>query len=577
MDFIQFLAKKKILNKEKAFELREEAEKSGRKPEELILESGLISEEELFQLKSEFLGIPLKKGKAEKISKEALKAVPRESVEFYKMVPLKFAAKGVLEIGMVYPEDTQAQEALKFLARQEKFKPKVFLISPSDFQHYIEVYQSPDKEMEIALKALKKQASAEKAAAEDSLSSEKFKKLVEEAPIIKMVDVILRQAVEGKASDIHIEPSADRLKIRYRMDGILYPSLFLPITAHSAIVARIKILSHLKIDETRIPQDGRFSTKIGGKKIDYRVATFPTTLGEKVAIRILDPGEGKKTLPDLGFEDRDLDVVQRAVKKPYGMILSTGPTGSGKSTTLYTLLRILNKEAVNIVTLEDPVEYFIEGVNQSQVRPDINYTFAAGLRQILRQDPDIIMVGEIRDQETAALAVHAGLTGHLVLSTLHTTSAVGVIPRLVDMGVEKFLLPPTLNAIISQRLARVLCPFCKEKVKLQGDEKKYVLEKMKNIPQHALKKVNLKDPLYVYRPKGCEKCKFKGYSGRTGLFETIEMTPSLSSIISRRFSEEEVLKEARSQGMISMEENGILKALRGITSLEEIMRVAKSA
>jgi len=572
MNFLQYLVKKKVLSKDVATSIKEQMEKTGKKAEELIVEGRIIPEDKLFQLKSKFTKVPLMLERIEKIPKEALEIIPRESVGFYKMIPLSLK-NGILSVGMIFPEDSQAQEALKFLARQQKFKPKIFLISVSDFERYLESYEKPEEEMERALDSLKKEAVKKKG--ENALEPERFKKLVEEAPIIKMVAVILRQAVDGKASDIHIEPTRDKLKIRYRMDGILYPSLFLPISVHSAIVARIKILSHLKIDENRIPQDGRFSTKIGDKKVDFRVATFPTTLGEKVAIRVLDPEEGMKSLPDLGFRGRNLKVIEKAIKRPYGMILSTGPTGSGKSTTLYALLRLLNKEGVNIVTLEDPVEYFIEGVNQSQVRPDINYTFASGLRQILRQDPDIIMVGEIRDQETASLAVHAGLTGHLVLSTLHTTSAVGVIPRLIDMGVERFLIPSTLSVAVSQRLVRLLCPYCKEKVELKGEEKEYILKKLKNIPKSALKK-EIKEPLYVYRPKGCKKCNFKGYSGRIGLFEAVEMTPSLVEILSKKeLNEQEIINEARAQGMISMEEDGILKVLDGLTSLEEVMRVAE--
>ena len=268
-------------------------------------------------------------------------------------------------------------------------------------------------------------------------------------------------------------------------------------------------------------------------------------------------------------------MVQRAIKKPYGMILATGPTGCGKTTTLYALFRILNKEGVNIVTLEDPVEYFIDGINQSQIRPEIDYTFARGLRQILRQDPDIIMVGEIRDTETAALATHAALTGHLVLSTLHTNNVMGVIPRLIDMGVQPFLIPPTLSLAIAQRLVRALCPFCKKKVKLTGEPKRYLLEKIKNLPPKMVEKYKTGKSLYIYQPKGCKKCNYKGYSGRIGVFEIIEMTDSLAEITLQKPSEKEILREGRSQGMITMEEDGALKVLAGVTSLEEIMRVAE--
>ncbi|MDP1993978.1 MAG: GspE/PulE family protein, partial [Ignavibacteria bacterium] len=364
--------------------------------------------------------IPLQKVVVDEISQEALAIIPKEAVEFYKVVPLKInKQKNILEVGMVYPESSQAQEALKFLARQQRLSLNVFLISLSDFKKYFDKFQAPEKEVESALGKLEKEfgSAEDKAIIEDAVGAgneNASNRFIEEAPVIRMVAVILRQAVEGKASDIHIEPTVDNLRVRYRMDGILYSSLVLPLKVHPAIVARIKILSRLKIDENRIPQDGRFSTKIGNKRVDFRVATFPTTLGEKVVIRVLDSNDSLKKLEDLGLVGRNYVVLMKMIKKPYGMILVVGPTGSGKTSTLYTVLRILNKDQVNIVTLEDPVEYFMSGVNQSQVRPEIDYTFSRGLRQILRQDPNIIMVGEIRDEETASLAVNAALTGHLV-------------------------------------------------------------------------------------------------------------------------------------------------------------------
>jgi len=573
MDLIQQLIRKKILTKKEGIGLRAEVRKSGKTQEEVILAARVIDEPSLFQIKSEILKVPLKERLPEEISQETLSVIPRESAEYYKMVPLRIRKEErVLEVGMVYPENALAQEALKFLARQQKLRPEIFLITLTDFKKVLEKYRAPKREMEKALEKLEKEI---KIAPEKRIEKREFERMAEEAPIIKIVAVILRQAVEGRASDIHIEPTRENLKVRYRLDGVLHSSLLLPLKIHPAIVSRIKILSGLKIDETRIPQDGRFSTNIGEKRIDFRVSTFPTTLGEKVAIRVLDPEEGLKSLDELGLRDQNLKWIKEAIKKPYGMILATGPTGCGKTTTLYALLRILNREEVNIVTLEDPVEYFIPGVNQSQVKPEINYTFARGLRQILRQDPDIIMVGEIRDAETVALAIHAALTGHLVLSTLHTTNALAVIPRLIDMGVEPFLIPPTLSLAISQRLVRELCPFCKKKIKATSEEKKYILEKIKNLPQNLKNKLKIESPLYIFKPKGCKKCNFKGYSGRTGVFEIIKMTDKLAEIITQHPAEREIFKEARRQGMISMEEDGILKVLEGQTTLEEVMRVAK--
>jgi len=576
MDIIQSLIKKNIITKKQGVQLKTEIKESGKTQEEAVLEKNIVAEPDLFELKSKALGIPLKETLPEEIPQDVLSVIPRESVEFYKIIPLSIKKKeGILEVGMVYPENAQAREALKFLVRQQKLKPEIFLITLSNFKNYLSKYRAPKREMEKALEKLEEEIKVGRGEKEKVVEKIAFERLVEEAPIIKMVAVILRQAVEGKASDIHIEPARGNLKIRYRLDGILHPSLLLPLKALPAIVARIKILSGLKIDETRIPQDGRFSAKIGGKRIDFRVATFPTTLGEKVAIRVLDPEKGLKSLAELGLGGRNFEVVNKAIQKPYGMILATGPTGCGKTTTLYALLRILNKEMVNIVTLEDPVEYFIDGINQSQVKPEINYTFARGLRQIVRQDPDIIMIGEIRDEETASLAVHAALTGHLVLSTLHTSNVLGVVPRLIDMGVRPFLISPTLSLAISQRLVRVLCPFCKQKVKAGGEEKRYILRSIKNLPEKLKNKLNIKEPFHVFKPKGCKKCNFKGYSGRVGLFEMIEMTDSLSEIIIRKPTERDILHEGRTQGMITMEEDGVLKILQGITSLDEVMRVTE--
>ncbi|OIP75449.1 MAG: hypothetical protein AUK07_01405 [Parcubacteria group bacterium CG2_30_36_21] len=570
MDLIQELIKRKIIDKRAGAQLKMEAKGSNKAIEEIILKEEILSEQTLFKLKSQLLKIPLKQVVPEKISPEVLELIPKESAQYYKMVPLK-KEKNSFEVGMVYPEDSQAQEALKFLTRQSKLSYNSFLITLSDFKKCLERYRVPQQEMEKALERLESEIKVE-GKEEVAIEKEEFKRLVEEAPIIKMVSVILRQAVEGNASDIHIEPTQENLKVRYRLDGILHSSLFLPLKAHPAIVARIKILSSLKIDETRIPQDGRFSAKIGEKNIDFRVSTFPTILGEKVVLRILDPEKGLKSLEKLGLNKENFNKVKKSLGRPYGMILVTGPTGCGKTTTLYALLRILNTEGVNIVTLEDPVEYFIAGISQSQIKPEINYTFAKGLRQIFRQDPDIIMVGEIRDEETAELAVHAALTGHLVFSTLHTNNASDVIPRLIDMGIKPFLLSPSLAMALSQRLVRVLCPFCKRRVKASAKARKFILETIEQMPAFSRKKIKVPEPLYIFEAKGCKKCNFKGYSGRTGIFELIEMTDKLAEIIIRLPVKTKILEEARRQGMISMKEDGVLKVLEGITSIEEIMR-----
>ena len=387
--------------------------------------------------------------------------------------------------------------------------------------------------------------------------------------------VILRHAVDGNASDVHIEPARDKVRVRFRMDGILHASLLLPLKTLPAVVARIKILSNLKIDETRAPQDGRFSAKIEDKEVDFRVSTLPTVLGEKVAIRILDPTQRKINFESLGITGRNLKVIERALTKSYGMILATGPTGTGKSTTLYAILGLLNKEEENVVTLEDPVEYFVEGVNQSQVNNEIGYGFAVGLRHILRQDPDTIMVGEIRDDETAFLAIHAALTGHIVLSSLHTSNTLGVVPRLIDMGVKPFLIPPTLAIASAQRLVRMLCPYCRKKIKANPEIRKAIMKEIESFPADMKKKVKAPGDIFVYEPIGCKKCNDTGYAGRIGIFEILEMTEQLAEIILKEPSEAKIQEEAERQGMVTMKQDGILKVLQGVTSFEEVIRVAE--
>lgn len=576
MTLIQQLVKQGLLDKERATALEFEIKEKNLKEEEVILEKRICNEDFLFNLKSENLKVPLKKVEAEEVPLEVLESIPEETAKYYRMIPL--SKKGnFLEIGMVYPEDLEAQEALKFLARQGRFNYQVFLITISNFNQLLKQYRTLKRELGMALEELKTELRVERV----PKTSAEFERLVEEAPITKIVGVLLRQAVEGGASDIHIEPLREKLRVRFRLLGALHSSIFLPIRIHPAVVSRIKILANLKIDETRIPQDGRFSTKIDDRDIDFRVSTFPTALGEKVAIRVLDPTTGLKRLEELGLEKRNFEVVKRAIEKPFGMILATGPTGSGKTTTLYAILQILNKEEVNIVTLEDPVEYFIEGVNQSQIKPEIGYSFNTGLRQILRQDPDIIMVGEIRDEETASLAIHAALTGHILLSTLHTNDALGVIPRLIDLGIRPYLIPPTLSCAIAQRLVRRLCDNCKKEIKAKKETTDLILKEMENLPPQI--KEEIKIPGYppkmghlkIYQPVGCKYCNNSGFSGRIGIFEVLEMTNTLADLILKTPSLGLLQEEAKRQGMVTMFQDGIIKVLKGATTIEEVLRVAE--
>jgi len=575
MSLIQKLVEKGKIDQKTANSLKEKLGTSNETEENFLLDQKIIGQDYLFSLKSEILNVPLRKdAETLEIPNEILALIPEESARYYKIIPLSLK-ENILEIGMVDPEDIKAREVLLFVARQHRISYKISLITLDAFEILSKQYRNLREEVGAALEALETELG--KGEGVELAVSEKpsIERLAEEAPIIKMVAVILRHAVEGKASDIHIEPTTKKLRVRFRMDGILYSSLFLPLAVHPSIVARIKILSNLRIDETRIPQDGRFTAKIGEKEVDFRVSTFPIKLGEKVAIRVLDPTEGLKSYKELGLTGRNMDILKEAAKNPYGMILATGPTGSGKTTTLYALLQILNKEEVNIVTLEDPIEYFMGGVNQSQIRPEIGYDFPQGLRHIVRQDPDIIMVGEIRDEESAALAIHSALTGHVVLSTLHTNNAVGVIPRLIDMQIKPFLIPPALNIAIAQRLARVLCPYCKEKVKPKKAMKEIILKELESLPEEVTKKLKIPDPFYLYEAKGCKKCNFRGVKGRIGIFETLKMTDQLAEIILKEPSELKITQEAERQGMATMRQDAILKALEGLISMEEVMRVSE--
>ncbi|MGE4554662.1 MAG: GspE/PulE family protein [Candidatus Paceibacterota bacterium] len=569
------LINKGFLKPEIAKALLEEAHSLNKRLEELILERNLIDEKNLLAVKSEVFNLPIKIfQEKETVPNVILNIIPEDVARHYKMIA--FNREGnILEVGMVYPDDFQAQRALKFLAERLGFQIKVFLISHSDFLRLLKLYQTFTEEFFKLVDDFQKRYA--------SIPRKKFSPykivdlestagiIAEEAPIVKLFASILKYGVRARASDIHIEPTRSRIRVRMRIDGNLVTVVSLPLAVLPAIISRVKIMTNLKIDETRLPQDGRFTSLIDEKEIDFRVSTFPTALGEKVAIRILDPTTGLKNIQEIGLNDYHLEIIKVQLEKPYGMILITGPTGSGKTTTLYAMLQILNDEKINIISLEDPVEYTVEGINQSQVLPEIGYTFARGLRHIVRQDPDVIMVGEIRDHETADLATHAALTGHLVLSTLHTNNALGVIPRLLDLGVEPFLIPSSLNLMMAQRLVRKLCPECKQKVEATPLEEKVIDEALKDLPEKMKEKLPYKKPYFIYKSKGCPSCNKKGYLGRIGIFEMVEMTPELEEIILTGPSQDKLNKEAKRQGMIKLRQDGILKALEGITSLEEVL------
>lgn len=573
------LVRKNLITQDQASLVENEVTTSNKKEEDVLVAQKFIEEDKLFSTKAEIFGFNFRKVDPKKLELQNLEILPEDTARFYQVIVLgQRQQDGVVEIGMVYPEDLKAQEALRFLSREKNFQYEISLITATDFVTALGKYQAAKQDVNKALGALETEIKAETKAAQRS--TQEIEQMAEEAPVARVVAVILRNAVEGKASDIHIEGIGDRVRVRFRQDGILHSSLFLPKESHPAVVARIKILSNLKIDESRMPQDGRFALRFGEKNIDFRVSTFPTANGESVCLRVLDPEEGLKKLEDLGIEGHNYDMIVEAIEKPYGMILVTGPTGSGKTTTLYSVLRKIISEEINIMTLEDPIEYVIPEINQSQTKPEIGYTFASGLRSMMRHDPDVIMVGEIRDHETSDLAVHSALTGHIVLSTLHTNDSIGAIPRFVNLGIPSFLIPPSLNLVIAQRLVRHVCPDCAERYEPGEDAKKMIKKELGSLPDKVIASYKLdctiEKPL-LWRAKGCAKCNNTGYIGRRGIYEMLTMTDSLAHLIATDLSESKIKEEAQKQGMVFLRQDGLLKAMKGITTLEEIMTSTKES
>lgn len=545
--------------------VRRDALISGESIEATIWRERIAQDEAIAQLKSELLKVPYKKFDPATVDEKLFQLIPEDTARTYDAVPIS-RADNLLIVGMINPDDTKAQDALKFIARKNSINLGVYLVSRGDYEAVMRRYSPYRTEISRAIQSLNvKEGSAQKLTEIEGGAGN------EDAPIIKIVADTFREAISSKASDIHIEPQEHGLRIRFRIDGDLQQVAFMPAELAQPITSRVKVISSLKIDENRVPQDGRFRSRIFDREIDFRVATFPTPLGEKVAIRVLDPQTGLKSFENLDLLDTTRTTIKEGLDKPFGMILVTGPTGSGKTTTLYSFLRMLNNESVNIVSLEDPVEYFVSGVNQSQVHPEIGYDFSSGLRQILRQDPDIIMVGEIRDGETAGLAVQAALTGHIVLSTLHTNNSAGVIPRLIDMKVEAFLIPVSVNLMMAQRLVGVLCPNCRTPGEAPLEVQKIIKNALDDLPVEITSKYP--EPYQIYHAQGCATCKGKGVVDRTGIYEVLRMTPELEEIITNGGSTtQKIMKEAKRQGMVTLRQDGVVKALRGIVSMEEIIR-----
>jgi len=565
---------KKILEKSDIMPIQEfdkfskEAEKLGKKLENYLIEKKIITSSSLYESAAAYFNVPFVNLKDQIIRKDILLNIPEPIASTHQIIAFSADDKEI-KIATLDPENI---EIFEFIRKKTNLEPKIYLTTPESLDETIKQYHK-------SLKAEFKELANENLDTGD----ENLKKMAENLPIVRIVDTLLEYAIFEGASDIHIEPEEKDVIARYRVDGILRTVMTLPKNVQPGIIARIKILANLKVDEHRLPQDGRFKINAKEYQVSFRVSIIPTFDGEKIVMRLLNERAQVLTLEQLGLQPSALEAIKRNISKPHGMMLVTGPTGSGKTTTLYTMLNILNTPEVNIVTIEDPIEYRMPRVNQSQVSPKIGYTFASGLRAFLRQDPDIIMVGEIRDQETAEIAIHAAMTGHLVLSTLHTNDAVTTLPRLSDMGVPAFLVATTTNVIIAQRLVRKVCPNCIQSYKLDKqtiEELNQQLE-LQNILATLEKKkiiINAKQgigSLLFYRGKGCKQCSSSGYKGRIGIYEVLEVTDEMSELILKKASPTELKKQAEAQNMLTVIEDGFIKAKNGITTIEEIMRVTK--
>lgn len=570
-----FLLDAGLVTEKQFVDCQKKAEKTSQKVGDVLISEGLITQESLIKLEAYVLGIPFINLEKEIVSPDILKIVPEPIARSHNIIA--FRKKGEnLEVAMLDPEDLRTIEFIKKKEPGLKILPR--LTTPESIKNVLHQY-AKTLETEFG-EIISEKAKEIKPIKEEEMVEEKeeLRKVAEELPVIKIVDTLMKHAILQRASDIHIEPLEKEVVVRYRIDGILHDAMTLPKLVSSGIVARIKVLSNLKLDEHRLPQDGRFKVETEDYRYSIRVSILPIFDGEKIVMRLLPETSKAMTLEGLGLGGEALEKIQDNLRKPVGMILITGPTGSGKTTSLYAMMAILNIAEVNISTVEDPIEYRMPRINQTQVNPKIGLTFASGLRSLLRQDPDILMVGEIRDNETASLAINASLTGHLVLSTLHTNNAAGAIPRLIDMKAEPFLVSSTLNVIIAQRLVRRLCRE-KEKYYLKETELKDLakycdLEKIeKNLKEEKLiqKKQTLKN-IPFFRQKPAKECP-EGYSGRIGIYEVLPVTETIKELIVKQATSDEIEAQAKKEGMRTMVEDGFVKAARGITSIEEVLRV----
>ncbi|HEA84435.1 MAG TPA: hypothetical protein ENI04_00405 [Candidatus Wildermuthbacteria bacterium] len=567
-----FLLDAGLIKKKDLEDAEKKALKTKKRLSDILLASGLISEEELIKMEAYILGIPFVNLAEEKIPAEILKLIPEPVARSHNIVAFRKKGKE-LEVAMLDPEDLAT---IDFIRKKSNLKILPRLTTPDGIKQVLRQY-SKTLEAEFGDIIQKEVGGIKSLRDKDLEDGENLQKAAEELPVIRIVDTLLKHAILQRASDIHIELAEKEVLVRYRIDGVLRDAMVLPKQASLGIVARIKVLSNLRLDEHRLPQDGRFKVEAEEYKYSVRVSILPVFGGEKVVMRLLSETAKAFTLEELGFRGEALEVVQDGLKRPVGMILVTGPTGSGKTTTLYSMMEILNTPEVNISTVEDPIEYRMPRINQTQVNPKIGLTFASGLRSLLRQDPDIMMVGEIRDKETAGLAINSALTGHLVLSTLHTNNAAGAVPRLIDMKVEPFLISSTLSVIVAQRLVRKLCEDKKE-YKLSGKDiaeiGKYCdLQKVLSMLQGEKgQKAKSIGEVVFYHPDPNKTCP-DGYQGRVGIYEVMPVTETLKQLFVNGATSDQIQERAVAEGMVTMVEDGLIKAAQGLTSIEEVLRV----
>lgn len=582
----KILRQGEVISESQLAELKMEAERTHHSLQTIILERKVLSEVQLGQKIGEYINVPFVTIEPKDIPDDVLKRIPEHIARQYNVVLFAVDDNGVLSLAMEDPDDVQA---LNFIQKEIGYNIKVFLATKNNILDCLENYRGNITD------ELDEVVSIQSGAESDSQNVSE-EEISENSPIAQTVNLLLEYAIKSGASDIHIEPREDFVQVRYRIDGVLKEVNKLPRNVQGALVSRIKILSNLKIDERRVPQDGRFKIKVSGKQYALRVSTLPIADGEKIVMRILDESNQAVALDSLGYWGLSLSTLKDAMAQPNGMILVTGPTGSGKSTSLFSVLSELNTPDVNISTIEDPVEYKIPGVNQTQTNAKAGMTFASGLRALLRQDPNIIMVGEIRDGETANLGVQAALTGHLVFSTLHTNNAATCLPRLLDMGIEPFLIASTVKAVIGQRLVRRLCMHCRQQYVPDAGELAYIVQ-MFNLKQgsmqrlHALEqqaaadKIGGNTPLgstdvtiqYLWRPnpEGCDECGHNGFKGRVGIYEVLGISIPIQKMITANATSNEIQQQAITEGMVTMQTDGFIKSLRGVTTLEEVLRATR--